>query len=88
MLTTGADMIVGTAADDTINALLGDGATLTVLDSIDAGAGKDTCCSLHQNYMDVDVSNYVVLEFSNSQALRGTQNQHKVDWVMMGGALR
>jgi divalent metal cation (Fe/Co/Zn/Cd) transporter len=25
----------------------------------------------------------VVVEFTNSQALRGTQNMRKVDWVMM-----
>ncbi|KON81102.1 hypothetical protein PA01_05285 [Azoarcus sp. PA01] len=46
-LTTGADNIVGTAGNDTINALTvkadgTDATTLTAFDSIDGGAGNDT----------------------------------------------
>ena len=43
-LTTGVDTVVGTSADDTISGTYAGGATdtLTVLDSIDGGAGTDT----------------------------------------------
>lgn len=42
MLTTDADNIVGTSANDSVNAIIGTGATLTPLDSIEGGEGSDT----------------------------------------------
>ena len=40
--TTGVDVLVGTANDDTVNAVLGAGGTLSVVDTLDAGLGNDT----------------------------------------------
>lgn len=49
MLTTSADMIVGGAANDSVNAVIGTDGTLTTLDSIDGGEGSDTINVLHMS---------------------------------------
>jgi S-layer protein len=58
-------MIVGGSANDSVNAIIGAGATLTALDSIDGGEGTDTINVLHMSGVQLPIAGLTVKNVEN-----------------------
>jgi hypothetical protein len=57
VLTTGVDSFVGASTNDVFNALIGDGATLSAIDTLNGGAGTDTLVITYAAASDATIAN-------------------------------